>query len=148
MKSSQDYSELPIKISCASLNFKKLDKNSLKILQSASFSDPQTVFELFKKKLGFEVEQLSVIQKCNAVMVVIVLNQNISTDYLRNCIFEVWDKLSTEGIVDNLNQFVFYEDELAVKYIAECALGLNSITIGDSQVFSQINNEIQASGQK
>ncbi len=148
MKSSQTYNGLPIKIGCASLNFKKLDKNSLKILQSASFSDTQTVIDSFKKKLGFEVEQLSVVQKCNAVMVVIVSNQNISTDYLRNCIFDVWDKLSIGGIVDNLNKFIFYEDELAVKYIAECALGLNSVTIGDSQVFSQINNEIQASGQK
>jgi aspartyl-tRNA synthetase len=148
MKSNQDYGNLPIKIGCASLNFKKLDKNSLKILQSVNFSDSQIVIEKFKKNLGFEIEQLSIIQKCNAVMVVIVYTQNISTDYLKNCIFEVWDKLSIGGIIDHLNQFVFYEGELAVKYIAECALGLNSVVIGDSQVFSQVNNAIQLSGQK
>ena len=148
MKSSQIYTVLPIKIGCASLNFKKLDKNSLKILQSASFLDSESIVDSFKKKLGFNVEQLSIVQKCNSVMIVVISNENISTDYLRNCIFDVWDKLSMGGIVDNLNKFVFYEDELAVKYIAECALGLNSVTIGDSQVFSQINTEIQVSAQK
>ncbi len=148
MKSSQIYTVLPIKIGCASLNFKKLDKNSLKILQSASFLDSESIVDSFKKKLGFNVEQLSIVQKCNSVMIVVISNENISIDYLRNCIFDVWDKLSIGGIVDNLNKFVFYEDESAVKYIAECALGLNSVTIGDSQVFSQINNEIQVSAQK
>lgn len=143
MKSNQVYGGLPVKIGCASLNFKKLDDNSLLVLKSASFSNPQEIIETFKKKLGFEVEQLSIIQKCNAVMVVIVSNQNISTDYLKNCIFDVWDKLSLSGIIDHLNKFVFYEDELAVKYLAESAMGLNSVTIGDSQVFSQINNALQ-----
>jgi hypothetical protein len=107
MKSNQIHSNLPIKIGCAALNFKKLDKNSLKILQSASFVDSKSATVSFKKKLGFEVKQLSIIQKCNAIMIIIVFEQNISTDYLRNCIFDVWDKLSVGGIVDNLNKFFY-----------------------------------------
>ena len=148
MKSIPILGDLPIKIGCISLNFKKLEKNYLKILKSASFSDPQLVIEKFKKKLGFDVEQLSIIQKCNAVIIIIVFNQNISSDFLKNRIFDVWDKLSNGGIVDYLNQITFYEDEIAIKYIAECALGLNSVTIGDSQVFSQVNSSIQSAGQK
>lgn len=148
MKNNQNYDRLSIKISCASLNFKKLDKNSLKILKSASFSDPQLTVEKFKKKLGFDLEQLVIIQKCNAVTIIIVYDQNISSDFLRNRIFDVWDELSAGGIVDYLNQFIFYEDELAIKYIAECALGLHSVTVGDSQVFSQVSNAIQSAGQK
>lgn len=148
MKNNQAYNGLPIKISCVSLNFKKLDQNSLKILKLASFSDPQVVIEKFKKKLGFNVEQFAVIQKCNAVIIIIVYDQNISPDFLRNRIFDIWDELSIGGIVDYLNQFVFFEDELAIKYVAECALGLHSVVVGDSQVFSQVSNTIQLAGQK
>ena len=148
MKNNQVYNGLSVKISCVSLNFKKLDKNSLKILKLVSFSDPQLAVEKFKKKLGFEIEQLAIIQKCNAVTIIIVYDQNISYDFLKSRIFDVWDELSAGGIVDYLNQFLFYEDELAIKYIAECALGLHSVTVGDSQVFSQISNAIQSAGQK
>jgi len=148
MKNNQIYDGLPIKIGCASLNFKKLDKNSLKVLKSASFVGPELVVEEFKKKLGFDIEQLSIIQKCNAVMIIIVYSQNISSDFLKNRIFDVWDKLSIDGVIDYLNQILFLEDESAIKYIAECAMGLNSVVAGDSQVFSQVNNIIQISGQK
>lgn len=148
MKNNQVYNGLSIKISCVSLNFKKLDKNSLEILKLASFFDPQLTVEKFKKKLGFEIEQLAIIQKCNAVTIIVVYDQNISYDFLKNRIFDVWDQLSVGGIVDHLNYFSFYEDELAIKYIAECALGLHSVTVGDSQVFSQISNAIQSAAQK
>ena len=147
MKNNNDFFGLPVKINCASLNFKKLDKNSLKILKSASFADPQLISEKFEKKLGFGIQQISIIQKCNAVIIIIVHSQNISADFFRSRVFDVWDNLSVAGIVNYLNQVVFYEDELAVKYIAECALGLHSVTVGDSQVFSQVNNALQLAGQ-
>ena len=72
MKHSQIYSGLPINIGCASLSFKRLDKKSLKILKSASIDASELVTEEFKKKLGFDVEQVSVIQKCNAVIIMVV----------------------------------------------------------------------------
>ncbi|HUD44222.1 MAG TPA: amino acid--tRNA ligase-related protein [Patescibacteria group bacterium] len=147
MKNNQVYNGLSIKISCVSLNFKKLDKNSLEILKSASFSDAKFIIEKFKKKLGFDIEQLAIIQKCNAIIIFIVYDQNISFDFLKSRIFDVWDELSIGGIVDYLNQIVFYEDELAIKYIAECALGLHSVVVGDSQVFSQVSNAIQLAAQ-
>ncbi|KKT13263.1 MAG: Aspartate-tRNA ligase [Candidatus Falkowbacteria bacterium GW2011_GWF2_43_32] len=120
----------------------------MKILKSASFPDSQFLIEEFKKKLGFDIEQLAIVQKCNAVIIVIVYSQHISTEFIKNCLFDIWDKLSCDGIVDYLNQIVFYDDDTAIKYIAECALGLNSVVIGDSQVFSQVNNAVQSAGQK
>jgi hypothetical protein len=64
---------LPINIVCASLNFQRLDSQALGKLSSAYLVNDLETISNFKKELGFQVEQLVIIEKCNAVMVIFLL---------------------------------------------------------------------------
>lgn len=134
----------PVEIVCASLNFTKLDKEALDMLKTASFPDVSNLVEKFKRKLGFAVKQLTIVQKCNAVIIVFSHTENISEEYLRHCVLDTWHKLSNHGIIEFINKIKFFYNEMAVRFIGEAALGLHSVTLGDSQVFSQINDAIKA----
>ncbi len=133
----------PVEIVCASLNFHKLDTEALSMLKTASFSDAANIKEKFKRKLGFNVKQMAIIQKCNAVMIIFTHTENISEDYAHHCVLDTWSKLSNHGIVEFINKIQFFHNELAIRYIGETALGLHSVTLGDSQVFSQVNDAIK-----
>ena len=129
---------MPIKISCVSLNFQKLDGRALDSLARAYLSnDSKTILE-FKKEIGFPVEQFAIIEKCNAIILVFCYFEDLSNDFIRGRILSVWDKLSRGGIIDSIRHIRFFEDDNAVRYLGECAMGIHSVTLGDSQVLSQV----------
>ncbi len=145
MKTSTSF---PIKIVCASLNFTRLDDISLSNLKSASFSSVQNAVEKFKRQLDFPVKQLAIVQKCNAVMIIFTHTENIADTFLKHRILDTWQKLSHHGIINFSKRINFFYDEAAVRYIGEAALGIHSVTIGDSQVFAQVYDAIHDSGQR
>ncbi len=134
---------LPINIACASLNFQRLDSQSLGKLSSAYLNNDVETISNFKKELGFQVEQLVIIEKCNAVMVIFCYYDNLSKDFIQGRVLSVWDKLSRSGVVDSIKSIKFFENSEAIRYLGECSVGLHSVTIGDSQVLSQVSDALQ-----
>src|SRR3989344_6322779 len=135
---------MPIKIACASLNFQRLDNMALNALSDAYLSNDAEEILNFKENVGFPIEQFVIIEKCNAMILVFCYYEEFSNDYIRSRILDTWDKLSRGGIVDSLRHVKFFEDIDAIKYLGECSIGLHSVTLGDSQVLSQMCNALQA----
>ncbi len=134
---------VPIKIVCVSLNFQKLDDMALKALSNAYLSNDVEVISNFKQNVGFPIEQFSVIEKCNAVLLVFCYYDDLSSDFIHSRILDTWDKLSRGGIVGSLRHIKFFENIDAIKYLGECSVGLHSVTLGDSQVLSQMCDALQ-----
>lgn len=135
---------IPIKIICASLNFQRLDEHASSILSGAHLeTDTKTILN-FKKDVGFPLEQLAIIKKCNAVILVFCYYGDFSNDFVHGRILDTWDKFARVGISDFIKYIKFFEDNDAIKYLGECAIGLHSITVGDSQVMSQICDSLQS----
>lgn len=129
---------MPIKLICASLNFQRLDAQALKELSNAYLNNnPETILN-FKVELGFPVEQLAIIEKCNAVILVFCYYEDLSEDFIQGRILSAWDKLSQGGIIKTIKYIKFFDNIDAIKYLGECSLGLHSVTLGDSQVLSQV----------
>lgn len=128
------------KIICASLNYRKLDKETLKRLDSAKISNDKKSLENFKSSLGFEVESLAIIKKCNAIILVLSYQEDLSFEFISGRILTTWDSHSNVSITTFINDIKFFVDLDAIQYLAECAAGIHSVTIGDSQVLSQIKH--------
>lgn len=127
----------------ATLNYQKLDNHALDTLQSAKLSNDKESIEKIKALLGFRVDQLCVIDKCNAVMVVFTYYEDLLPDFVRGRTLATWDSLAPLGITACIRDIKFLYDEDAVRYIGECAVGIHSVVPGDSQVFSQVVDSLQ-----
>ena len=129
---------LSSKIICATLNYQRLDGKTLNNLKSANLKNNSDFLERFKDGLGIEIDSIAVIEKCNAVMLLVSYQDELSFEYVRGRMLSTWDHCAHGGIMAFIKDIKFYEGIDAVKYLGECAVGINSVTIGDSQVLSQI----------
>lgn len=126
------------KIICASLNYQRLDEKSLNNLKSANLKKDHKFLNQFKNELGLEIDSIVVIEKCNAVNLLISYQDDLSFEYVKGRILSTWDRYSNNGIMIIIRDIKFYEGIDAIKFLGECAVGIHSVTIGDSQVLSQI----------
>lgn len=134
---------LPINIKCVALNFQELSDKNLLMLSDSYLEDSEETINAFKKMLGFPIEQLAIIHKCNANVLVFAYYQNLSDEYFRGRVLDVWDKLSRNGITDDLKYIKIFNNEEAINYLAECVVGIHSVVVGDTQVFAQIHDSLQ-----
>jgi hypothetical protein len=74
---------MPIKIICASLNFQRLNAQALSDLSDAHLNNDSKTIVDFKKNVGFPIEQLAIIEKCNAVNLVFCYREDYSDDFIR-----------------------------------------------------------------
>jgi nondiscriminating aspartyl-tRNA synthetase len=126
-------------IFCATINFQKLDKVSDEVLLRANLNNDTLTIDAIKKSIGFPVSQVAVIKKCNAVMIVITYFSNYAYDFIRGRLLSTWDEVLPEGLDGNAYRYIkCYEGDKALKYLCESALGVHSVTPGDSQVLSQV----------
>jgi aspartyl/asparaginyl-tRNA synthetase len=129
---------LSTNITCAALNYQRLDEQAVTNLKNAEPADDRNAAAAFKRELGFDVDSVAIIKKCNAVMIVIAYGDDLSEDYVRGRLLHSWDTLSQGGITQVKRDIRFHDGIEALQFIAECAVGINSITVGDSQVLSQM----------
>lgn len=129
---------LSAKIVCAALNYQRLDDKALNNLRSASIKNDSESLSKFKDDLGLDIDSIAVIEKCNAVMIIISYQNDLSIDYIKGRILSTWDCHALEGVVNLIRDIKFYENIDALKFLGECAVGIHSVTIGDSQVASQM----------
>jgi glutamyl-tRNA reductase len=134
--------ELEINIVCASLNFRKLDAKSLAELKSAAIKQDRETIETLKSRMGFPVEQLAIIKKCNSVIIVVVHSWKADPQEVKNRILNAWDKTSEGGIANALQHIKVFNGIKAIKYLSESAMGLHSVVTGDTQVYAQIREPL------
>lgn len=140
--------KLSVKMLVLSLNYYHLNEQSLSALQKARFSYDSITVQNLKLKLGFLINQIAIIQKCNSVMFVVEIPLNVSSTHVKNRILDLWDKISNGGIFNLLENIKIYKNINAIKYLSECSVGLHSVVLGDSQVFSQIYIPIEKSSKQ
>lgn len=129
---------LSAKIICAVLNYQRLDEKALNNLKSASLGkDPESLKKI-KDDLGLDIDSIAIVEKCNAVMIIISYQNDLSFDYIRGRMLSTWDCYAHGGVVNLIRDIKFYEDVDALKFLGECAVGIHSVTIGDSQVAAQM----------
>lgn len=108
------------------------------MLHEASVNTSKASIERIRSKLGFQVEQVSVMQKCNSILVVATYFGEFEPDFVRGRVLSAWDDEAMYGIENAYRHLKFFHDDDALKYIVECSLGLHSVTPGDAQVLHQV----------
>lgn len=136
--------KLSTNITCVSLNYQRLDEQAISNLKQADLSVDEKDLQLLQEKIGLDVDALTVIKKCNALMILVAYSDDLSQDYVRGRLLHAWDELSHQGITGLKRDIKFFDNIDALKYIAECAMGVHSVTVGDSQVLSQILTGLRA----
>jgi glutamyl-tRNA reductase len=126
----------------ASVNFQRLDRTSDKVLNEIAIENTPEVCQELRQKLGFEIEQIAVINKCNAVSIVVSFFGDYDESFIIGRISSSWDDIAPVGLANAFRYVKTYQDEAAFKYLSECALGLNSVTVGDSQVLAQVTSAL------
>lgn len=126
------------KIICVALNYQRLDEKALNNLNSANLKHDSEFLNQFKNDLGFEIDSIAIIEKCNAVMLLISYQDDLSFEHVRGRMLSTWDSHAHGGIMGLIRDIKFYDGIDAIKFLGECAVGIHSVTVGDSQVLLQI----------
>lgn len=135
---------LSTRIVCASLNYQRLDDRAIGNLKEADLANDPNSLQTFKDSLGFEVDSLAIIKKCNAIMVIISYTDDLSEDYVHGRLLQSWDTFSQGSIIGLKRDIRFYLDFEAIKFLGESSVGIHSVTVGDSQVLSQVSEGLRA----
>src|SRR3989344_9362972 len=109
------------KIFCAALNYQRLDEKALSNLQLADLKNDSEFLNQFKNDLGLNIDSIAVIKKCNAVMLLISYQDDLSFEYLRGRILSTWDSHAHGGIMSLIRDIKFYDEINAIKFLGECA---------------------------
>lgn len=134
-----------IHIFVASINFQRLDNLSNQLLEEAGVDNSENTLNSLRQRLGFTTEQIAIIEKCNAVSIVITCFGEYETSFIKGRLLAAWDDIVKLGLTNAYKYIKFYDDTEALKYLAECALGLHSVIPGDSQVLAQVCGALQDS---
>lgn len=135
---------LSTKFFCASITYQKLDERALSNLSSASIDNKSEDLKKLKDLLGFETESIAIIKKCNAIIIFLTYQEDFLSDFIRDRLLSSWDALSAGGILKLIREIRFHQGVEALKFLAECSVGIHSVTIGDSQVLTQITDGLEA----
>ena len=135
--------QLNTNITLAYINYKYLDTNTLNKLNSAKIAK-QINEDNALKHFGIEARSISFIEKCNAIIILVIHDELYSQEFLRGRILSFWDKFSKSGITSFINDVQFKFNLDALVFLAEASLGIHSVTIGDSQVMAQITSGLNS----
>lgn len=135
---------LTTNITCISLNYLRLDDKAIRNLSKAEILRDNDSFKTFLDKIGIQIDSIAIIKKCNAVIIVISYSEDLALEYVRGRVLDTWDEVSVGGIIEFKRDVKFFDNQDAIKYLAECAVGVHSVTTGDSQVLSQITEGLRS----
>ncbi len=125
------------------MNYKRIDDVVSEHLRESALEVSEESLKNFREMLGFPVEQVAIIRKCNAVVVVVVYYQDLDLSFLEGRLLDTWDKLSSGGITNFLRDIKFYNNEEAIRYLGESSVGVHSVAVGDAQVYHQVYESLQ-----
>jgi hypothetical protein len=88
------------------LTYRTLGEEAVADLAQAGFSDPAAAREAMAAELADVVVELGVVQKCNAVIVVVVAAPRHNPDLIRQRTLDCWDRRSSGGVLPILPKIV------------------------------------------
>ncbi|GAA3440226.1 hypothetical protein GCM10018954_098490 [Kutzneria kofuensis] len=121
------------------LEHRKLNRDALDQLAAAHISagNETSRSELFRRGLGAPVDDLAVIDKCNAIMVAATFAVPTDRHFARDLLLRRWLDLAP-GLGPHLPRVEHHCGAKAVEFLGEVAVGLHSVVLGDSQVYAQV----------
>ena len=120
------------------LSYRSLSAEAVTDLEQAAFADSEAARAAMAARLGGAVEEVGIVQKCNAVVVVVVAAARHNPRFIRQRTLDCWDQLANGTILPILPKVRCYSGLDAAQFLVECAVGLHSLVVGDSQVLHQM----------
>ncbi len=122
-----------------SFEMRRLNESSSALLGAALIpANPDiSPAQIFRSHLVWPLEDVAVIEKCNAVIVVATVAIDTHPDFVRQMILERWLELAP-NLVSVLPQIEHHVGLDALEYLGQVAVGLRSVVLGDGQVYAQV----------
>ncbi|MEU1204649.1 hypothetical protein [Nocardia sp. NPDC005825] len=122
-----------------SFELRRLRRSSSSLLEAALIPADSglSAAAVLRCRLVWPLEDIAVIEKCNAVIVVATVSVDTDPDFVREVLLDRWLEVAPDlGRV--LSQVHHYYGMAALEYLGEVAIGLRSVVLGDTQVYSQV----------
>jgi len=125
-----------------SIIFTSLGINEQKIINNCKIIDPAKFISELKNTFKYPLLLNSaVVQKCNGSIILIEFSRQPG-NFFKNLILRKWSQYANILRDELYDQVTVRNNSEAVQHILESAIGLHSVTPGDSQVYSQIRRSI------
>jgi len=127
------------RIHTLSFELRRLTESSGELLSVARVGADGEVrpAELFRERLTWPLEDVAVIEKCNAVILVATASVDADPDFVRELLLDRWLEVSP-GLERIISRIDHHSGVAALEYLGEVAVGLRSVVLGDGQVYSQV----------
>ena len=112
-----------------------LDNFKVEILGNINFRSVSDTLKSLKKIEC--VHEAMIIQKCNCTEIY-VLYENEQEKSVTEKVFKIWKDNSTNYQDEHANKFKIYRQNSAMRNLFQTAVGLKSVSLGDSQVYGQV----------
>ena len=126
---------------------KRLTSQTLARLEAVRITDVagETPSAALGRRMSYPIDDVAVIDKCNAVIVVAALMTDADDAYVRERLLHGWMELAP-GLAPHLRRVKHFRGRSAVQYLGEVAVGLRSVVVGDSQVYAQVLDGLRGAG--
>jgi glutamyl-tRNA reductase len=122
-----------------SFELRRLSQSSSALLGAALIgADTDTSSaETLRARLVWPLDDVAVIEKCNAVIVVATVAIDADPGFVREMLLDRWLEVAPD-LERVLPQIDHYSGLRALEYLGEVAVGLRSVVLGDGQVHAQV----------
>ncbi len=122
-----------------SFELRRLNRSSSELLEAALIGadSDRSAAEILRSRLVWPLEDIAVVEKCNAVIVVATVSTDTDPPFVRDVLLDRWLEVApdVERVISQIEQ---YSGVRAIEYLGEVAVGLRSVVLGDGQVHSQV----------
>lgn len=122
-----------------SFELRRLSQSSSALLGAALIGTDSAASsaEILRARLVWPVDDIAVIEKCNAVIVLATVSVDSDPGFVREILLDRWFETAPD-LERVLPQIDHYSGLRALEYLGEVAVGLRSVVLGDGQVHAQV----------
>jgi glutamyl-tRNA reductase len=135
----------PIKfdhLALVGIAFRELTHEALRVLDDVKIPSATQTLTNLEDNLENPIVEFAYIEKCNAVLLLAVFQELPDQAFLDDFV-KAWQKLSGHHFVQHKSHIISLRGLDALIYLFETSIGLHSVVIGDSQVYSQVRDPIR-----
>lgn len=111
---------------------------ALETIGCLHLSEDQQTETLGALKINFDIQELCFLSTCNRVELILVCEQDLSQDFLKDLILFINPKQDSNTINTLCKGAELYEGEEAVKHIFRVAASLDSLVVGEREIITQV----------
>jgi glutamyl-tRNA reductase len=127
----------------AGIAFRELSHQTLGVLEDVKIPEYKRSRERVERAFGLPLAEFAYVEKCNAVILVMAFEKPPHQSILNDCA-KIWSNLTERKAAPHLSQMVSMSGLEACEYLLETSVGLHSVVVGDSQVYSQVREPIRS----